>query len=279
MLVPGYPSWIRWPVLLMMLLTGCVTTTHPASYEEKVASAQVPASAPLPVEAPGQSPEPRVRPTPPVEPGLRVRSSAGAAARLLSLPAALLALLLWPSELEGETRSLDWTNTLNPVTLVPWSSQEEYDRFWQLPQQEREQLIQAGRKAMGGAQSSAATPGSRSASPAGSRRNPNQTCDDAVLDHLQAEKNRICNAMPGASCSPSGKSDKRLARMPCSQVRSRIQGLHNCIHIRQFIQDECFGGVPDAGHERVLKQLRDGLTHCLELEIQNCASGHPMADL
>ena len=204
---------------------------------------------------------------------------AGAAVRLLKIPAAILALLLWPSELEGETLSLNWTNTLNPVTLVPWSSQEEYDRFWQLPQQERERLIQASREAMGDSKSFAAASGSRSASPAAARRYPNQTCDDAVLDHLQAEKNRICNAMPGASCSPSGSSGKRLARMPCSQIRLRIQALHDCIRIRQFIQDECFGGRPDTPHETALRQIRDGLTHCSELEMKNCASGHPMADL
>jgi hypothetical protein len=257
MTILGYPSW-RPSLVILVMLTGCVTTTLPASYEDQAASGQVPAPSPLPSESPVQPPEPP---------------------RVLSIPAALLAMLLWPSELEGENRSLDWTNTLNPVTLVPWSSQEEYDRFWQLPQQKREQLIQAGRKAMGGSQSSAAAPGPRSASPAGSRRNPNQTCDDDVLDHLQSEKNRICNAMPGANCSPSANSAKRLARIPCSQVRLRIQGVRNCIHIRQFIQDECFGGMPDAAHTRALDELRTGLVHCLALEAQNCAPGHPMAEL
>ncbi|WP_147332929.1 hypothetical protein [Archangium gephyra] len=214
-----------------------------------------------------------------MRPGSWARASAGAAARLLDIPAAILAMLLWPSELEGERFSLDWTNTLNPVTLVPWSSQEEYDRFWQLPQQQREQLIQASRKVMGDSKSSAADPGSRSASPAVPRRYPNQTCDDAVLEHLQAEKNRICNAMPGANCSPSGTSAKRLARIPCSQVQLRIQAVRNCIHIRQFIQDECFGGMPDAAHTRALDEFRTGLSHCLALEARNCAPGHPMAEL
>ncbi|HYO58717.1 hypothetical protein [Archangium sp.] len=222
-----------------------------------------------------QPPERQVRPAPAVERGPRARAPTGAAARLLNIPAALLAMLLWPSELEGETRSLAWTNTLNPVTLVPWSSQEEYDRFWQLPQQEREQLILAGRKAMGGPKSTATAAAPR----AGPRRHPDQTCDDAVLDHLQAEKNRICNAMPGASCSTSGNSVKRLDRMPCSQVRARIQGLLNCIHIRRFIQDECFGGKPDARHQEVLEQYQNGLVQCQSLEKVNCAPGHPMAEL
>lgn len=263
-------------LLVPVLLTACATTTLPAGHEDQAALGQVHASpAPRPSESPVRSPVTRMGPPPPVKPGAR----AGAAVRLLKIPAAILALLLWPSELEGETLSLDWTNTLNPVTLVPWSSQEEYDRFWQLPQQEREQLIQASREAMGDSKSFAATSRSRSASPEAARRYPNQTCDDAVLDHLQAEKNRLCNAMPGASCSPSSSSGKRLARMPCSQIRLRIQGLHNCIRIRQYIQDECFGGRPDAPHETALRQLQDGLTHCIELEMKNCVPGHPMADL
>jgi len=173
---------------------------------------------------------------------------------------------------------MDWTNTLNPVTLAPWSSQEEYDQFWRLPQSERERIIQASREAMGDSKPSAAALGTRSASPAGSRRYPNQTCDDAVLEHLQAEKNRICSAMPGESCSDSKTNPKRLGEKPCSLIRLRIQAFENCIHIRQFIQDECFGGVPDSRHERALNQYKDGLAHCLALEAVNCAPGHSMAD-
>lgn len=250
---------MRWLPLVMLM--GCATPTLPSSYEDQAAR--------------GQVPEPGRRPAPEVKPGPEVRARAGAVSRLLKIPAAVLAILLWPSELEGEHLSLDWTNTLNPVTLAPWSSQGEYERFWQLPQREREQLIEASRKSMGGAKSSATAAEPR----AGPRRHPDQTCDDAVLDRLQAEKNRICNAMPGASCSMSGNSVKRLDRMPCSQVRSRIQGLLNCIHIRQFIQDECFGGKPDARHQEVLAQYKSGLVQCQSLEQVNCAPGHPMAEL
>ncbi|QRK11189.1 hypothetical protein JQX13_14600 [Archangium violaceum] len=111
------------------------------------------------------------------------------------------------------------------------------------------------------------------------RRHPNQTCEDAVLEHLQAEKNRIGNAMPGASCSTASHSAKRLARMPCSQIRQRIQALRNCINIRRFIQDECFGGGPDIRHQEVLGQYENGLEQCRSLETVNCAPGHPMAEL
>lgn len=110
-------------------------------------------------------------------------------------------------------------------------------------------------------------------------RNPKQTCDNAVLDRLQAEKNRICNSIPGESCSPSKVSKKRLARRPCSEIRQRIQAMRDCLKIRQRIQDECFGGKPDPVHEDAMKQINNGLDACLSLEAVNCAPGHPMANL
>jgi hypothetical protein len=195
------------------------------------------------------------------------------------MPAAILAIILWPSTLDGEPLSLDWTNTLNPVTHMPWNSREEYDQFWRLPEQERERLIQASRSATGDSPPSGATSEASSASPAGPRRNPNQSCEDSVLDHLQAEKDRICRSIPGESCNPNKTSTKRLEQVPCTHVRRRIQAFRNCINIRQFIQDECFGGKPDPRHEREFKQHENGLAHCLKLEERNCAPGHPMAEL
>lgn len=265
MAVPEHQAWMLplfrrpWGLALLLLFAGCATPNVPASY--------------------GDQAGPRVQRPAPVKSGTRVRAPTHPAARLLDVPVALLAILLWPSELDGEALSLEWTNTLNPVTGLPWSSQEEYDGFWRLPQQERERLIQASRNAQGGSKPFGATPESRSASGAGARRHPNQTCDDAVLDHLQAEKNRICNAMPGASCSTASNSAKRLARMPCSQIRLRIQALRNCINIRWFIQDECFGGVPDTRHQEVLSEYENGLVQCQSLEAVNCAPGHSMAEL
>ncbi|HYO51954.1 hypothetical protein [Archangium sp.] len=270
---------------LLVMLAGCASASVPADYENKATGAQVPASrpqptpSPLPSGSPVQPPVTRAQPPAPVKLGTGVRTSSGTTARLLNIPAAILAMLLWPSTLEGETLPMDWTNTLNPVTLAPWNSQEEYDQFWQLPQQERERLIQASRKAMGDSKPSGAAAESRFASRAGSRRNPTQTCNDSVLDHLQAEKNRICKSIPGESCSRSKTNPKRLDKMPCSVIRLRVQALRNCINIRQFIQDECFGGVPDTRHEMALKQYNDGLVHCLAVEAENCAPGHPMVDL
>lgn len=214
-----------------------------------------------------------------MKPGPGVRVPAGAAARLLSLPTAIAAILLWPSDLRDDSSPRDWKHTLDPVTLVPWSSEDEYDRFWTLPQAERERLIQESRTAMASSMGPVPDPERQDPSRMASRRNPNQTCEDSVLDTLQAEKARICGAIPGDSCSRKKTSPKRLAKVPCSEIRVRIQALRSCIGIRQFIQDECFGGVPDTRHEKVLSAHQDGLAHCLALEAENCAPGHPMADL
>jgi hypothetical protein len=113
----------------------------------------------------------------------------------------------------------------------------------------------------------------------GPRRRPNQTCDDATLDALQAAMHRVCDSIPGESCSPSKVSPKRLDRRPCSQIRLRIQALRDCLAERQRVQDLCFGGKPDQIHLDQMAQLNNGLNACLALEAVNCAPGHPMAGL
>ncbi len=111
------------------------------------------------------------------------------------------------------------------------------------------------------------------------RRYPNQTCDDTLLDQLQATKDQICGRIPGASCSPAKVSQKKLDRTPCSMIRLRIQALRNCMRARQDIQDQCFGGVPDAAHQQAMAEIQNAINHCLALEAVNCAPGHPMANL
>jgi hypothetical protein len=111
------------------------------------------------------------------------------------------------------------------------------------------------------------------------QRYPNQTCTDAELDRLQGEKDRICGAIPGGSMSPSKVSHKRLARVPCSMIKARIQAQQACLAKRQEIQNECFGGQPDPVHERAIKEMEEGIAKSQALEAVNCAPGHPMANL
>lgn len=108
------------------------------------------------------------------------------------------------------------------------------------------------------------------------RHGPDQTCDDSVLDHLQAEKDRLCNEIPGESCSSSKVSPKRLAQRPCSEIRRRIRAFERCLRIREQIQAQCFGSRSDRAHRDAIEDVRRGLEACQALEAVNCAQGHPM---
>ena len=215
-------------------------------------------------------PPPRI--APPLEPPVRpwwIPSALGSAVIVG------LIVFLWPNE-----TAPPWMDTLNPITGGPYASREEYDQISRMNPNDFAEAVRRHR------QQAAPQPAPPQPQPnpapqpqPGPRRNPNQTCDDAVLDQLQADKDRICNAIPGESCSPSKVSPKRLERRPCSEIRARIQAVRDCIAIRQRIQNECFGGAPDPVHQRVMNELNSGLQACLALEAINCAPGHPMANL
>jgi hypothetical protein len=142
--------------------------------------------------------------------------------------------------------------------------------------EEERRLLEEARRAQAAREPTA---GPAPAPAPGARRHPNQTCDDATLDAMQAAMHAVCDRIPGESCSPKKVSLKKLARRPCSQIRIRILAVRECMRLRQAIQDDCFGGQPDAVHQGVMDELASGLEHCLALERVNCAPGHPMADL
>jgi len=89
----------------------------------------------------------------------------------------------------------------------------------------------------------------------------------------------VCDKIPGESCSPKKVNPKKLAKRPCSQIRRRIEAVRECLRLRQGIQGQCFGGVPDPTHATALADVENGLAACLALEAVNCVPGHPMADL
>jgi hypothetical protein len=268
---------------LLASVWGCatgVTSAESTAYRQSVAGSPQPITSPPPlsirppVHSPPRVPQPAGRPPALRPPAPGVSAHPGPAAiRLLSIPAAIAAVLLWPSRLGDSSMDKGWQNTVNPVTLMPWTSREEYTQFWRLPQQQREQLIRTSRNAMA---TSAGAP--QPAPQMAVKRHPGQTCENSVLGHLQAEKNRICSSIPGESCSPKKVSPKRLDNVPCSAAKQRIQAIQNCLNIRQFIQDECFNGVPDEPHTRAMNELKSGIAHCLALEARNCAPGHPMSE-
>jgi hypothetical protein len=110
------------------------------------------------------------------------------------------------------------------------------------------------------------------------RRYPTQTCDDDELDRLEGEKDKLCKPKGGyaASCNRK-KVDVTLIR--CSAILLGIQQRQICKARRQLIQDKCFGGKPDAGHQTAIDQEQNGIDQCEALKLINCAKGHPMAGL
>lgn len=110
------------------------------------------------------------------------------------------------------------------------------------------------------------------------RRNANQTCEDKVLDALEAEKTRLCSGGVGAKCA-EGTNDKKRTRIPCSAIKDSLKKRKACRDQRILIQNECFGGRPDAGHKETIDNYQRGINGCEELKETNCAEGHPMANL
>jgi hypothetical protein len=108
------------------------------------------------------------------------------------------------------------------------------------------------------------------------RRYPNQTCENDVLDALEADKKKLCYSGYAAACS--GNHDKpKFAKIPCSAIQLAIQQRLACKAARQLVQDKCFGGKSDAGHKKAIDQEQDGIDNCEALKLLNCAKGHPMA--
>jgi hypothetical protein len=110
------------------------------------------------------------------------------------------------------------------------------------------------------------------------RKTANQKCFNEVLDPLETHKDTTCAETQNSSCSTSKVNAKKLAKVPCSEVRRRIQAYKDCLAERQNIQDECYTST-DPGHQRAIDQEARGVASCEALEKINCAPGHPMADL
>ncbi len=78
------------------------------------------------------------------------------------------------------------------------------------------------------------------------------------------------------------QSKKELARArkyPCSLIKARIAAVTACIAARQKVQDECFKGSPERGHDQQIDDHTKGITLCEALMLINCAPGHPMSGL
>lgn len=247
-----------------------------------------------------QRPPLRLLPTPPPEPApgtLPIPIPVAAAALIALLVSAEMAAIEDLGKFQAELRNRGFIVLEDPQALCVGGCHipqrvEPRSRFGGLlsPQLDRETaekwLGQQPRTAPAATTGTGPGPGTQPQTPTpsigpapGQRRHANQTCDNATLDALQKEMHRICDKIPGESCSPSKVSPKRLARRPCSQILQRNQALRECLQKRQLVQDECFGGKPDPDHIKAMAELTNGLNACVALEAVNCAPGHPMAGL
>jgi len=135
--------------------------------------------------------------------------------------------------------------------------------------------ILAGAKA-----TSAAVP--RVAAPPKARKYPNQTCEDEELAKLEAEKDRLCGEGFDLNCRGNPKdpgNQTKLDNIPCSEVMRSLQERLACYFQRNLIEDLCFGGIPDKGHQVQIDGLKRSIEHCAKLKETNCAEGHPMSGL
>jgi hypothetical protein len=138
------------------------------------------------------------------------------------------------------TAPTHWREKTNPATGKPYTSVEEYDRI---------------------------------------PRHADQTCKNSRLDELEAEKKLLTRSvLPLDPKSLGSWNVKKMARVPCSRIRLRLDVLKKLLEKRWQIQKECFGGKPDPGHEKAINQIEKAFVNTKELEEQNCAPGHPMAD-
>jgi len=54
--------------------------------------------------------------------------------------------------------------------------------------------------------------------------------------------------------------------------------MNKVLEKRWELEKECFGGKPDPGHDITMTELEQGIENIKDLELENCAPGHPMAD-
>ena len=112
------------------------------------------------------------------------------------------------------------------------------------------------------------------------RKYPNQTCEDDELEKLEDQKEKLCNSGYAANCTGNRERPEvkeRHEQIPCSAIMLSISQRLLCLEQRNLIENRCFGGIPDKGHQEAIDNVQRGINHCEALKAINCAKGHPMA--
>ncbi|OJH40345.1 hypothetical protein [Cystobacter ferrugineus] len=146
-----------------------------------------------------------------------------------------------PDSVVAVTAPTHWRKKTNPATRRNYTSVEEYDRV---------------------------------------SRHADQTCKNSRLDELQEEKDLLNRLVPPLDPkSPGSWNEKKMAKVPCSRIQQRLEAQKKLLDKRWQIQKECFGGKPDPNHENAISEVEKAFANTRKLEDQNCAPGHPMAEL
>ena len=83
--------------------------------------------------------------------------------------------------------------------------------------------------------------------------------------------------MRAAACTAAQR--QTLGRITCSAILLSLQQRLACLNARKLVQEKCFGGKPDDGHQRAIDEAQKGIDKGEALKLINCAKGHPLAGL
>ncbi len=86
------------------------------------------------------------------------------------------------------------------------------------------------------------------------RKYPNQTCENEVLDKLERDLQKI-EDQKIKNDAFSGGNDKKLKKLQCMDLLKRIDDQKRLRDARQKIQDECFKDGTDEGHRKAIDDL------------------------
>jgi hypothetical protein len=101
---------------------------------------------------------------------------------------------------------------------------------------------------------------------------PGQTCENEVLEQLTIQKNEVCGSIPPPNCREAldklkkGKSLKGAsAKATRAKINAKIPVIDACIAKREEIQEVCFKGAPEPGHDNEINELNRAKKSCQDL--------------
>jgi hypothetical protein len=97
-------------------------------------------------------------------------------------------------------------------------------------------------------------------------------------ERLARELNELKREAPKNHPMDTG-NPKKESRIPCSYLKNKLRHTKKLLDKRWEIQNTCFGGKPDQGHQEQIEQIESSIKNYERLEKINCAKGHPMAGL